>query len=72
MTSPYLRTAWYMAAWSGEVGDALLRRRLLDEPVLLFRKQDGTVAAPVFLGIDSGGTRARRVLQGLIAKEQRG
>jgi len=36
-----------MAAWGGEVSDALLRRRLLGDPVLLFRKQDGTVAAMV-------------------------
>lgn len=41
----YLRNAWTMAAWSHEVGDGLLRRRLLDEPVMLFRKQDGAVAA---------------------------
>ena len=41
----FLRNAWYMAAWSAEIGEALLRRRLIGEPVLLFRKLDGTVAA---------------------------
>jgi vanillate O-demethylase monooxygenase subunit len=41
----YLNNAWYMAAWSEEVGDAFLRRRLLEQPVLLFRRQDGTAAA---------------------------
>ena len=44
---PFLRNAWYMAAWGHEVGEALLRRRLLGDPVLLFRKTDGAVAAMV-------------------------
>lgn len=44
---PFIRNAWYMAAWSHEVGEALLRRRLLGDPVLLFRKTDGVVAAMV-------------------------
>lgn len=44
----FLRNAWYMAAWADELDDAaLFRRRLLGEPVLLFRKQDGTIAALV-------------------------
>ena len=46
-TAPFLRNAWYMAAWSNEVCEGLLRRRLLDEPLLLFRKEDGGVAAMV-------------------------
>lgn len=41
----YLANAWYMAAWSHEVGEALLRRRLLGEPILLYRLGDGSVAA---------------------------
>lgn len=41
----FLRNAWYVAAWAEDVTRALLPRTLLDEPVLLFRKQDGTVAA---------------------------
>lgn len=41
----YLRNAWYMAAWSDEVGEALLRRRIAGDPVLLFRKGDGAPAA---------------------------
>jgi len=45
MAVRYLRNAWYMAGWSDEVGTALLRRRLLGEPILLFRKEDGTAAA---------------------------
>ena len=62
----FLRNAWYMAGWSHEVGDALLRRRLLGDPVLLFRKEDGGVAAmidrcphrfaPLSMGTRSGDT----------------
>ena len=37
----FLLEAWYAAAWSGEVGRALLGRRLLDVPVVLFRAEDG-------------------------------
>lgn len=36
---------WWVAAFADEVGEALLGRWLLDTPVLLYRKQDGTVAA---------------------------
>ncbi len=44
----YPGNAWYMAAWSHEIeGEALFRRRLLGEAVLLFRKQDGDFAAMV-------------------------
>ena len=42
-----LQNRWYMGAWSHEVGEALFRRKLLGEPVLFFRKEDGTVAAMV-------------------------
>lgn len=43
--SPWLRNTWYVAAWSKEVGEQLLGRTLLDEPIVFFRKEDGTVAA---------------------------
>lgn len=43
----YLRNCWYMAAWSHEIDDGLFRRRLLGEPVMLYRKQDSSVAAMV-------------------------
>jgi len=46
--APFLRNAWHMAAWASELADgAMLRRRLLGDPVLLFRKTDGTIAALV-------------------------
>lgn len=41
----YLRNCWYVAALSNEVGRAPLARRLLDEPVVLFRKEGGTPVA---------------------------
>lgn len=44
MAEIYLRDVWYVAALSAEVGEDLLRRQILDEPVLLFRGE-GVVAA---------------------------
>jgi phenylpropionate dioxygenase-like ring-hydroxylating dioxygenase large terminal subunit len=41
----FLKDAWYMAAWSEEVGAALLRRRIIGVPVVLYRLQSGAVAA---------------------------
>ncbi len=42
----YLRNCWYLAAWADEVAaGALLGRRLLDEPVVLFRDASGKVSA---------------------------
>lgn len=62
----YLKNAWYMAAFSEEVGSSLLSRRLLGEPIVLFRLKDGTVAAledrcphrfaPLSLGTREGDT----------------
>lgn len=43
---PFLRNAWYVAAWDAELGDAPIARTLLDEPVVLYRDADG---APVAL-----------------------
>jgi vanillate O-demethylase monooxygenase subunit len=41
----FLMNAWYVAAWADEVADAMLPRRLLDQPVVLFRRSDGTAVA---------------------------
>jgi phenylpropionate dioxygenase-like ring-hydroxylating dioxygenase large terminal subunit len=41
----YVRNAWYVAAWDHEITRSLKRRIILDEPVLLFRKDDGTAVA---------------------------
>jgi nitrite reductase/ring-hydroxylating ferredoxin subunit len=60
----YLKRTWYMAGWSEEVGQRLLRRRLFGEPVVLYRLQTGQVAAledrcphrfaPLSLGVREG------------------
>lgn len=41
----YLRNCWYVAAGSHELGRELLGRVFLDQPVVLYRKEDGTPAA---------------------------
>lgn len=41
----YPYNCWWVAAFSHEVGRALLPRWLLDTPVVLFRKEDGSIAA---------------------------
>lgn len=40
-----VRNAWYVAAWSREIDDKLRRFEILGEPVLLYRRTNGTVAA---------------------------
>ncbi len=43
---PYLRNAWYVAAWAEEVGaDQGLARTLLDEPIFFYRDSSGAVRA---------------------------
>jgi phenylpropionate dioxygenase-like ring-hydroxylating dioxygenase large terminal subunit len=42
----FVRNAWYVAAWDHEIGREMLRRVVLGEPVLLYRREDG---APVAL-----------------------
>jgi vanillate monooxygenase len=41
----FLRNSWYVAAWAREVTRALLPRTFLNEPVVLYRKEDGTPVA---------------------------
>src|SRR5262249_11568846 len=42
----YLRNAWYVAAWSDDLGDGqLLGRTILKQPIVLYRQSDGKVAA---------------------------
>lgn len=39
----YVRNLWYMAGWEEEVvGQEMMARTLLDEPWLIYRKQDGS------------------------------
>lgn len=41
----FARNTWYVAAWSDEVTGKPLGRRLLNEPVVLFRTATGVLAA---------------------------
>jgi len=41
----FVRNAWYVAAWDHEIGRDMLRRILMDEPIVLFRRQDGKPVA---------------------------
>ncbi|EQB00493.1 Rieske 2Fe-2S domain-containing protein [Sphingobium baderi] len=42
----YLRNAWYAAGWPDEIDeDTLLGRRILDEPVVMYRTSDGKAVA---------------------------
>lgn len=43
--SAFVRNVWYVAAWAEEVGRGLFARRLLDTPVVMFRRQDGSAVA---------------------------
>jgi len=46
VSGTYLRNAWYVAAWSDDLADGqLLARTILKQPVVLYRKADGNVAA---------------------------
>ena len=41
----FLRNHWYVAAWSDELGKDPLAVKMLNEDVMLYRKQDGTPVA---------------------------
>lgn len=41
----FLKNCWYVAAWDHEVADAPFARRILDEPVVLYRDEAGRVIA---------------------------
>ncbi|HEY2136164.1 MAG TPA: aromatic ring-hydroxylating dioxygenase subunit alpha [Xanthobacteraceae bacterium] len=46
VTGTYLRNAWYVAAWSDDLADGqLLGRTIMKEPIVLYRKRNGEVAA---------------------------
>ena len=40
----FVRNQWYVAAYAEEVGDDLLGRTVLGEPIVLYRLRDGSVA----------------------------
>ncbi len=42
----FIRNAWYMAGWAEEVDDGkILTRKVIGEPLVLFRGKDGSIAA---------------------------
>ena len=41
----FIRNAWYVAAWADEIGDRPLARRILSQPIVLFKNSSGSVAA---------------------------
>ncbi|HEY5208442.1 MAG TPA: aromatic ring-hydroxylating dioxygenase subunit alpha [Stellaceae bacterium] len=43
--APFIRDQWYVAAFSEELTTAPLGRKICGEPLVLFRRADGTVAA---------------------------
>jgi phenylpropionate dioxygenase-like ring-hydroxylating dioxygenase large terminal subunit len=72
----YLRNAWYVAAWSDDIGEGgLIARTIMDEPIALFRKADGEVSAiedrcahrfaPLSMGKLVGGDRIQCAYHGL-------
>jgi phenylpropionate dioxygenase-like ring-hydroxylating dioxygenase large terminal subunit len=76
VSGTYLRNAWYVAAWSDDLADGqLLSRTILKEPIVLFRKSDGHVAAlqdrcphrfaPLHMGKIVGGDRVQCPYHGL-------
>jgi len=42
---PFLHDAWYVAAWADDLKDMPIRRRILNEPVAMYRRTSGTVVA---------------------------
>ncbi|NQV55352.1 MAG: Rieske 2Fe-2S domain-containing protein, partial [Rhodospirillales bacterium] len=42
---PWPRNAWYQAAWANEIEQKPFKRTILNEPVVLFRDQDGAAHA---------------------------
>src|SRR5258708_563367 len=76
VSGTYLRNAWYVAAWSDDLGDGqLIGRTIMKQPIVLYRKSDGNVAAlqdrcphrfaPLHMGKIVGGDRVQCPYHGL-------
>src|ERR1700676_2741815 len=72
----YVRNAWYVAVWSdGLLDGQLIARTIMNEPIVLYRKADGGVAAiedrcahrfaPLSMGKIVGGDRIQCPYHGL-------
>lgn len=44
-TRNFLKNAWYAAAWADEVTDNLFERKIIGDPILIYRKADGEPVA---------------------------
>ncbi len=42
---PFVRNAWYIAAWAEELDDGLVGRTIMNEPLVIFRDADGKASA---------------------------
>jgi vanillate O-demethylase monooxygenase subunit len=42
---PFLENAWYIAAWSDELAEGKLHRKLLGQDILFYRRRDGSAVA---------------------------
>jgi phenylpropionate dioxygenase-like ring-hydroxylating dioxygenase large terminal subunit len=42
---PFVRNAWYIAAWAEEIDNGLLARTIMNEPMVIYRDADGNVGA---------------------------
>lgn len=42
---PFVRNAWYMAAWADELDDGLLGRTIMHQPIVLYRDAAGRLGA---------------------------
>jgi vanillate O-demethylase monooxygenase subunit len=42
---PFVRNAWYVGAWPEELDDGPLARRIMNEPICLYRDAEGVVGA---------------------------
>jgi phenylpropionate dioxygenase-like ring-hydroxylating dioxygenase large terminal subunit len=76
ISGAYLRNAWYVAAWSDDIGEGkLVARTIMDEPIVLYRRANGAVAAiedrcahrfaPLSMGKIVGGDRIQCPYHGL-------
>ena len=42
---PFVRNAWYIAAWAEELDNGLLARTIMNQPMVIYRDADGKVGA---------------------------
>lgn len=42
---PFVRNAWYIAAWPEELADGFVARTIMNQPLVIFRDAEGKVAA---------------------------